>query len=137
MSEHVRIRTTPNKNVVLLMRKLSNFVQKLAPMIDINIAKQQIINILLSGKMSLLMVIFTINKIKITKKGDTSWEVSTLIFYPAKNVYRTAIIAIIILRWSDCLGERFLLWLLWCRCPLTLHGWWLTIETIGEKLSFF
>ena len=39
MSEHVRIRTTPNKNVVLLMRKLSNFVQKLAPMIDINIAK--------------------------------------------------------------------------------------------------
>ena len=46
MSEHVRIRTTPNKNVVLLMRKLSNFVQKLAPMIDTNIAKQQIINIL-------------------------------------------------------------------------------------------
>ena len=43
MSEHVRIRTTPNKNVVLLMRKLSNFVQKLASMIDINIAKQQII----------------------------------------------------------------------------------------------
>ena len=43
MSEHVRIRTTPNKNVVLLMRKLSNFVQKLAPMIDTNIAKQQII----------------------------------------------------------------------------------------------
>lgn len=72
MSEHVRIRTTPNKNVVLLMRKLSNFVQKLAPMIDINIAKQQIINILLSGKMSLLMVIFTINKTKITKRGDTS-----------------------------------------------------------------
>ena len=68
MSEHVRIRTTPNKNVVLLMRKLSNFVQKLAPMIDINIAKQQIINILLSGKMSLLMVIFTINKTKITKR---------------------------------------------------------------------
>ena len=72
MSEHVRIRTTPNKNVVLLMRKLSNFVQKLAPMIDINIAKQQIINILLSGKMSLLMVIFTINKTKITQRGDTS-----------------------------------------------------------------
>ena len=32
------------KNVVLLMRKLSNFVQKLAPMIDINIVKQQRIN---------------------------------------------------------------------------------------------
>lgn len=44
MSEHVRIRTTPNKNVVLLMRKLFNFVQKLAPMIEINIAKQQRIN---------------------------------------------------------------------------------------------
>ena len=53
MSEHVRIRTTPNKNVVLLMRKLSNFVHKLAPMIDIDIAKQQIINILLSGKMAI------------------------------------------------------------------------------------
>ena len=28
MSEHVRIRTTPNKNVVLLMRKLSDFCSK-------------------------------------------------------------------------------------------------------------
>ena len=54
MSEHVRIRTTPNKNVVLLMRKLSNFVQKLAPMIDINIAKQQTIKkLLLSGNMAI------------------------------------------------------------------------------------
>lgn len=53
MSEHVRIRTTPNKNVVLLMRKLSNFVQKLTPMIDINIAKQTIKKLLLSGKMAI------------------------------------------------------------------------------------
>lgn len=74
MSEHVRIRTTPNKNVVLLMRKLSNFVQKLAPMIDINIAKQQTIKKYCCPVkwLSLLIVIFTINKTKITKRGDTS-----------------------------------------------------------------